>query len=112
MRRFIEDVTQLGLELRLEAELVIYSVQPVDGARAGLEVETAVAAAELTRWPQVPPHWIHLPRDVNFPRTNSRPSPRSGWLMHSRQISGWGRDADPARGWLAHVRSVVDQATS
>lgn len=108
----MEGLTRLGLEPRLEAGLVVFTVEPVEGPRAGAETVTGVAVDELGRWPQVPPHWVHLPADVTFSRTNSRPSLRAGWLMHSRQVSGWGRDADPAQAWVGHVRGIVGQATS
>lgn len=109
---FVDDMTRLGLQPRVEAGLVLYRVEPVDGARAGTPVETAVAINELARWPQVPPHWIHFLGDVTLSRTNSQPSPRPGWIMHSRQITGWGRDSDPGRGWAGHVRGVLSEATS
>lgn len=112
MEAFIADMEQLGLQPRVETELVLYVIEPVDGAYAGANVDTGVAAGELTRWPQVPPHWIHLPSGIVFPRTNSRPSPRAEWTMHSRQISRWGQDAKPAVGWAGHVRAVLGEATS
>jgi hypothetical protein len=110
--RFIDELTEIGLDPRLEAGLVIYTVECVEGARGGDSLDTGVAIDELRQWPQAPPHWIHLPADVGFARTNSRPSPKSGWLMHSRQITGWGRDSHPALGWASHVRAVLGQATT
>jgi len=95
---------------RLADGHVIYVIEPVEGRWAGEPLDTAVDITELSRWPLVPPHWIHLPRAVVFPSTNSRPSSLAGWTRHSRQIKGWGRDAEPAAGWLAHVRSVVGEA--
>ncbi len=106
---FIQDMTQLGFETTLEAELVIYKVLAVDGAYAGRPVDTAVGIGELEPWPQVPPHWLHFPTSVRFSRTNSQPSPKSGWLMHSRQITGWG-DAPAGVAWASHVRAVLSEA--
>ena len=111
VRRFVRDMAEFGLDRRVEAELVIYRVTPIDGARAGTAVETGVSLDELGSWPQVPPHWVHLPASVRFPETNSQPSPKSGWLMHSRQITGWG-DAPPASGWASHVRAVLSEAAA
>ena len=110
-QRFIADMTELGLDPTAEAELVIYRVTPIDGARAGTPVETGVSLDELGSWPQVPPHWVHLPASVRFPQTNTQPSPKSGWLMHSRNITGWG-DAPPAVGWASHIRAVLSEAAA
>ena len=107
---FIQDMTELGFEATLETELVIYKVMTVDGAYAGRRVETGVGVGELQPWPQVPPHWLHFPTDVKFSQTNSKPSSRLGWLMHSRQISGWG-DAPPGVAWASHVRAVLSETT-
>ncbi len=109
VRRFVDDMTALGLDTTVEAGFVIYRIAPVDGARAGTEVETGVSTEELDRWPQMPPHWIYLPAAINFSQTNSQPSPKSGWLMHSREFTGWG-DAPPGKNWVSHVRSVLGEA--
>ena len=108
---FIQDMAGLGFEVRLEAELVIYTVVAVDGAYAGRPVETGVSIGELQPWPQVPPHWLHFPSTVRFSQTNSQGSPNSGWLMHSRQITGWG-DAPPGAAWASHVRAVLSEAVA
>ena len=109
IQRFIDDMTALGLIPRVEAELVIYQITPIDGAHAGVVVETGVSSVELSLWPQAPPHWVHFPASINFRRTNSQPSPKPGWLMHSRQISGWG-DAPPGICWSSHLRAVLSEA--
>ena len=109
VQAFIQDMTELGFEPTLEAELVIYQVVPADGAYVGTAVETAVSVGELEAWPQIPPHWVHFASGVRFLRTNSRPSPKPGWLMHSRQIAGWG-DAPAGVGWASHLRAVLSEA--
>lgn len=108
---FIQNMTELGFETTLEAELVIYRVVALDGAYAGRPVETGVAIGELEPWPHVPPHWLHFPGSVRFAQTNSRPSPKSGWLMHSRQITGWS-DAPAGVAWASHVRAVLSEAVA
>ena len=109
--KFIADMERVGFDLIVEAGLVVYQIDPVDGARCGTVVETGVSVDELKAWPQVPPHWVHLPSDVVFSHTNSEPSTKSGWLRHSRKLRGWG-DAEPAICWASHVRSVVCEAVS
>lgn len=106
---FIDDMAQLGFNLTVEAELVIYRIIPIDGAHAETTVETGVSADELASWPQAPPHWVHFPAGICFSRTNSQASPKSGWLMHSRQITGWG-DAPPGICWTSHVRAILSEA--
>ena len=108
---FVAEMASLGLEPALEAELVVYRVTPVDGAYAGRSVESGVSPAELSAWPQAPPHWVHLPESIGFTRTNSQPSPKPGWLMHSRQIAGWG-SAPSGVEWAGHVRAVLGQAVA
>ena len=61
VQRFIDDMTELGLNPSVEAGLVIYQITPIDGAQAGVAVETGVSAEELAPWPQAPPHWVHFP---------------------------------------------------
>src|SRR4051794_11962457 len=108
---FLGELLRLGAEPERRGGLVLYRVEPVTGRLADQVVETAVDTAELGAWPIAPPHWVHLPASVTFARTNTGPSPLSGWLQHSRQIAGWGEDPDPAQAWLAHVRAVVGEAT-
>lgn len=111
VQKFMDEMDRLGLNPRVEAELVVYRIVPVGGAHAGVEVETGVSADELVFWPQAPPHWVHLSSDVTFSKTNSRKSTKQGWLKHSRQINGWG-DAPPGICWTSHVRSILCEATA
>ena len=107
----MDDMTELGFSLTVEAGLVVYRITPVDGAHAGISVETGVSIDELSPWPQVSPHWIHFPADISFSRTNSKASPKQGWLKHSRQVSGWG-DAPPGICWASHGRGFLSEATA
>lgn len=111
VRKFVQDMAQIGFDLKVEADLVIFQIVPVGGAHDGLPVDTGVGTEELQPWPQVPPHWIHLPEKVGFPKTNSQASQKFGWLMHSRDLKGWG-DAPPAVCWSSHVRAVLSEATA
>jgi hypothetical protein len=107
---FVAGLHRLQTEPEVRDGLVVYRVEPVEGSHAGVPVETAVEVAELSGWPMVPPHWIHLPSGVTLPATNSQPSVLPGWLRHSRQVRGWGGDADPQRAWVAHIRGVLGTA--
>ena len=105
---FVQSMMEIGFETTLEAGLAIYRMLAIDGACAGIPVETGVSIEELETWPQVPPHWLHFPADIRFSRTNSQTSSKQGWLMHSRQITGWG-DAPAGIAWVSHVRAVLSE---
>jgi hypothetical protein len=48
---FVEHMARLGLHPRVEAGLVIYDLEPVDGARAGTVLDTAVGVDVLAVLP-------------------------------------------------------------
>jgi hypothetical protein len=110
IEEFMVGLRRLGANPERRDGLVAYCIEPVSGRFAGELVPTAVESGELAAWPIAPPHWLHFPGTITFASTNSQPSSLPGWLRHSRQITGWGADADPAQAWLAHVRGVTGQA--
>ena len=105
---FLAGLSRLGVESRREADLVIFVV-PATFAEAGDPIESGVSISELSRWPQVPPHWVHLPAAIRLARTNARASSLPGWVRHSRNIRGWGDADEPAQAWVAHVRGVLQE---
>ena len=107
---FIAGLRRCGLDASVEAGIVSFTVEAVDGAHAGRQVRTGVGTQELSGWPLIPPHWVHLPADFGFARTNSQPSAIPGWLQHSRQIQHWGHASEPAQAWIAHVRGILGEA--
>ena len=109
VERFIKDMAGLGFEPRLSSEIVAYQVVAVDGVHGGKRIETGVEVGELDSWPQIPPHWVHFPSVIKFSQTNSQPSVKPGWVMHSRQITGW-NDAPAGIAWASHVRAVLSEA--
>ena len=108
---FIAGLLRCGTEAVVEAGVVTFTVAPLTGAHAGNAVRTGVGIDELGGWPAVPPHWIHLPNTISFPRSNMQGSPIRGWVKHSRQIVGWGDAAEPAQAWISHIRAVLGEAT-
>jgi hypothetical protein len=108
---FMAGLRRCGLEPTVEAGVVTFNVQPLTGAHAATSVTTGVGTDELSGWPAIPPHWVHLPSSITFARSNTQPSPLSGWLKHSRQIPRWGDAAEPAQAWIAHVRAVLGEPT-
>ena len=108
--RFAAGLRECGVDPVTRHGILLFQAVPVTGAFAGATVDGGVAIEELAGWPAVPPHWLHLPSAVRFPRTNSQPSPLPGWLRHSRPPAGWGNDAAPTRAYLAHVRGILGEA--
>jgi hypothetical protein len=106
---FVAGLAAHGVTSGRSGGLVVYSVEPVVGAKAGHPVETGVAAAELGGWPTTPPHWIHVPNELNVP--GAQPSEVPGWSRYSRPHPGR-LDASPAptREWIAHVREFLGHA--
>lgn len=107
---FVAGLAERGASPTTVGSYIVYEVEVVGGRFDGQVVRTGVAVSEVSRWPLVPPHWIHLPDDVRFARTNTQACGLSGWTGHSRKIAGWGSDVDPTAGWLAHVRGVISEA--
>lgn len=107
---FIAGLRRCGVEPVVEAGVVSFDVEPIFGSRAGRPLTTGVSVEELTTWPAVPPHWVHLPNDVTFAHSNTQASTRPGFTKHSRQINRWGNAEEPAQAWIAHARGVAGEA--
>lgn len=107
---FLAGLRRCGCDPARRGDVIVFSTAAIGGSHAGEIVETGVSVGELSAWPGVPPHWVHLPASVAIARTNSQPSPVHGWLMHSRNITGWGNAEEPAQAWIAHARSVIEEA--
>jgi hypothetical protein len=107
---FIAGLRRCGIDATVDMDIVVFTV--VAAGRSGLlTTQTGVAAAELTAWSAVPPHWAHFPATVQFTCTNSNPEETlPGWVRHSRQVNGWGDAEEPAQAWLAHLRRILQDA--
>ena len=108
---FIAGLQRCGLTPVIRGAVVTFAVEAPTGPRAGTAIQTGVEITELQVWPTVPPHWVHLPANITFARTNSDANQcLPGWVRHSRQIAGWGDATEPAQAWIAHVRGVLAEA--
>lgn len=107
---FVAGLRRCGIEPTVEHGVVKFEVLATVGARAGQVIPTGVGMEELGGWPAIPPHWVNLPSEITFPKTNSQASSVPGWIKHSRDIKGWGNAKEPAQGWIAHVRAVLAAA--
>lgn len=107
---FVRGLEALGRPVTRAGSMICFTLTALAGPLAGQELDTGVAAAELSGWPARPPHWVHLPSTITIRPTNARPSPYPGWTMHSRNIPGWGNHPDPVAEWIAHVAGVLTNA--
>ena len=106
---FVVGLDALGIETVRQGSLVVYRVEPLLGAQGGKPVETGVEASELSGWPTTPPHWIHVPTDLNIP--GGQASVLAGWCRYSRPHPGRIDAApNPAQAWVAHVREFLGHA--
>lgn len=104
---FIDGLARCSCSAKVDNGVVKFSVPAVVGSHIGDQIETGVGVDDLAGWPIAPPHWVHFPDWVQIGKTNARSSQQEGWLMHSRNIVGWGTAEEPAQEWLAHVQSVL-----
>lgn len=110
-RRFADDMTAAGATVRAEPGRLLFDILAVGGALAGHWVATGVSLAEVQNWPQVPPHWVHLPDTVAFETTNSDTTDcPPGWRRHSREFTFTDTSIPPAKAWLSHVRGLLSLA--
>lgn len=108
----ITGLARCGVTATVNGPVVTFTVEACTGPLAGQQIQTGIGMDEAPMWPAAPPHWVHLPTTITISPTNTNPTDTlPGWQRHSRQILNWGSATDPAQEWLAHVRSVLGQAS-
>ncbi|OJV93452.1 MAG: hypothetical protein BGO47_05815 [Microbacterium sp. 67-17] len=105
------DMTVAGAPARADGPRILYDIVAIGGAFAGKTITTGVSISEVQSWPAVPPHWIHLPMEVQFTQTNMDDTDCApGYKRHSRDYSYTDTSIHPARAWLSHVRGFISIA--
>lgn len=108
---FRAGLDQLGIPIEERGPLIVYRLVPLSGSSSSTEVETGVEMAELDGWPTAPPHWIHVPNELQIPGGSQQASALAGWSRYSRPHPGRLDAARaPAREWIAHVRALLGTA--
>ncbi len=110
VERFVADLASIGVAAEAHQGLVIFEVAISGGQLDGTTTEAAVEVKELSGWPLVHPHWLHLPSSIQFSKTNSRPSSRAGWTRHSRAQATPSSAKRSGADWVAHVRGILTEA--
>ncbi|WP_149408126.1 hypothetical protein [Rhodococcus sp. ANT_H53B] len=112
-RRFMDDMAAAGALVHAEEGRLMFEVDAVGGAMAGHRVTTGVSVSEVQNWPQIPPHWVHLPDTVVFTETNSDEQDcPPGWKRHSRDFGEVDTSVPLALAWIRHVRGLLTLAIS
>ena len=101
---FINGLDQLGIETERRGGLVLLTLDIV----AGDTGQPLAATDPPPDFPNVPPHWLHLPKDVQLIGSGSRDSELGpDWLRWSRPHPNWVGGEHASKRWLAHVRSLI-----
>jgi len=112
-QRFIGDMARAGVEVRVDGARLTYGILAVGGNLSGQLVPTGVSMSEVQNWPQIPPHWVHLPDTITFEPTNSDTTDcPPGWKRHSREFQLTDTSVPPATAWIRHVRGLLTLALS
>lgn len=112
-QRFIGDMARAGIEVRVDGARLIYEILAVGGNLSGELVPTGVSMSEVQNWPQIPPHWVHLPDTITFEPTNADTTDcPPGWKRHSREFQLTDTSVPPATAWIRHVRGLLTLALS
>jgi hypothetical protein len=108
IERFIAGLEQLGLKAELRGTLVVVIQDIAPEGRAELAL---LGADPPVDFPNVPPHWLHLHRDLVLPNGSGHASELGEqWRKWSRQHPKWKGGESASRAWLAHARSLLLQA--
>jgi hypothetical protein len=109
LERFIADLSALGRECERRNGLVVVTL---DVERPDLVGPLQVGADPPNEFPNLPPHWLHAPRQLAIPGGSPQASELGpDWLKWSRTHPKWKGGANAATLWLAHARSLVLAAT-
>ncbi len=94
-----------GLTVEQRGALVVATL---DCGPSGTVRSQAVGADPPDDFPNVPPHWLHLPKGIRLPGDAGQASELGDdWWRWSRPHPKWKGGESGARSWIAHVRSLL-----
>ncbi|MDE2981525.1 MAG: hypothetical protein OXU74_10060 [Gemmatimonadota bacterium] len=100
---------ELGLTPEQRGSLVVVKLDITIAGRADLSVVGTDPAGDF---PNIPPHWLHLRKELALPEETGRSSQLGdGWRKWSRQHPSWRGGDNAVQAWLAHARSLLLMAT-
>ena len=102
-------LTELGFRPKQRGSLVVVTLDIAIAERADLSV---VGTDPPGDFPNIPPHWLHLRKELALPGEAGRSSDLGGgWRRWSRQHPSWKGGDNAVQAWLAHARSLLLAAT-
>lgn len=105
IERFMAGLAALGFAPERRGSLVVVELDIVVAERPDL---SEVGADPPNDFPNVPPHWLHVRRDLVLPKGGGRGSELGeAWRKWSRKHPSWKGGRNAAREWLAHARSLL-----
>lgn len=105
IERFMAGLDELGFEPEQRGSLVVVKLDVAADERPDL---SWVGADPPGEFPNVPPHWLHLKKELVLPDGGGRASELGDdWRKWSRQKKPWKGGDNAAREWLAQVRSLL-----
>lgn len=109
MERFVTGLADLGFRPKQRGSLVVVTLDVAIAERADLSV---VGTDPPEDFPNIPPHWLHLRKELALPGETGRSSLLGeGWQRWSRQHPSWTGGDKAVQAWLAHARSLLLTAT-
>ena len=106
---FVAGLAELGFRPERRGSLVVVKLDIVVAGRVDLSM---VGTDPPRDFPTIPPHWLHLRRELALPGEAGRSSDLGdGWRKWSRQHPKWSGGEHAVQAWLAQVRSLLLVAT-
>ena len=102
-------LAELGFRPKQQGSLVVVTLDIAIAERADLSV---VGTDPPGDFPNIPPHWLHLRKELALPGEAGRSSDLGGgWRRWSRPHPSWKGGDNAVQEWLAHARSLLLAAT-
>ena len=109
IERFMAGLEELGLRPEKRGSLVVVRLDVTVADRPDL---SEVGTDPPNDFPNIPPHWLHLRKELTLPEGAGKASDLGdGWRKWSRQHPSWKGGDNAAQAWLAHARSLLLAAT-
>ena len=102
-------LAELGFRPKQQGSLVVVKLDIVMAESADLSI---VGADPPGDFPNIPPHWLHLRKELALPEGAGKSSALGdGWRKWSRQHPSWKGGDNAVQAWIAHARSLLLAAT-